>query len=169
MKLKEVITELDQIAPPPLAQPWDNVGLIVGDVSQVVSSAMLTIDYSPTVACEAAGAQCNLIIAYHPPIFQALKRVRAQGESALIFDAIKRGVAIYSPHTALDVAHGGTNDVLADVLELRDRRPLKAAEQTPSHYKLVTFVPSGALDKVSAAIFAAGAGRIGNYSSCGFA
>ena len=64
---------------------------------------MITIDYSPEVACEAAGAKCDCIIAYHPPIFDAIKRVTP----GPIFDAVRRGVAIYSPHTAWDVAPGG--------------------------------------------------------------
>ena len=79
---------------------------------------MLAIDYTPEVAREAAAAACDVVIAYHPPIFQAVKRVTAGGPSDLVYDAIRRGVAIYSPHTALDVADGGTNDVLADVLGL---------------------------------------------------
>src|SRR4030095_14240765 len=77
---------------------------------------------------------------YPPPIFAAIKRITAGGPTSLIHDAIRRGVAIYSPHTALDVADGGTNDVLADVLGLdEDRSPLKIAEAKPSQYKLVVF------------------------------
>ena len=78
------------------------------------------------------------------------------------------GVAIYSPHTALDVAEGGTNDVLCDVLGVSRRSPLKLAETKATQYKLVTFVPEEALEKVSRAMFDAGAGRIGKYSSCSF-
>jgi dinuclear metal center YbgI/SA1388 family protein len=77
-------------------------------------------------------------------------------------------VAIYSPHTALDVADGGTNDVLCDLLGLVERSPLKIVETKSSQLKLVTFVPESAVDAVSAALFAAGAGHIGNYSQCSF-
>ena len=167
--LSSVIEAMEQIAPTRYAESWDNVGLLVGDPRQNVSAAMLTIDYTPEVACESAGAGCDLIIAYHPPIFDALKRVTAGTRSSgVIFDAIRRGVALYSPHTALDMAEGGTNDLLADVLGLKDRAPLKLAETKAAQYKLVTFVPENAIEKVSDALFAAGAGRIGNYSSCSF-
>src|SRR5689334_25295172 len=118
MKLSQVTAALDVIAPPSSAESWDNVGLLVGDPSADVTSAMLCIDYTPEVACEAAGQNCQLIIAYHPPIFKPLKNVLA---GSPIFDAIRRGVAIYSPHTALDVADGGTNDVLAYIFWLVDR------------------------------------------------
>src|SRR5215218_2433330 len=145
MKLQQLVDALEQIAPTRHAEAWDNVGLLVGDPAQDVSRAMLTIDYTPEVACEAAGAKCDAIIAYHPPIFAALKRVTSGGASAAIFDAIRRGVAIYSPHTALDVADGGTNDVLANAIALVDRSPLKLSQPKATQYKLVTFVPKDAL------------------------
>jgi len=81
---------------------------------------------------------------------------------------VRRGMAIYSPHTALDVADGGTNDVLCDVLGFSRRQPLKLSETKPTQYKLVTFVPEEALERVSRALFDAGAGRIGKYSACSF-
>jgi dinuclear metal center YbgI/SA1388 family protein len=168
MKLQLILDALEQIAPTKLAEPWDNVGLLVGDASQEVASAMLTIDYTPDVAAEAAAQKRDLIIAYHPPIFSPLKRINASGPANLIHDAIRRNVSIYSPHTALDVAPGGTNDMLADILGLHDRRPLKPLDSPPREYKLVTFVPEKDHEKVSSALFAAGAGRIGNYSSCSF-
>ena len=168
MKLNEVVSELERIAPARLAESWDNVGLLVGDPAQDVSNVMLAIDYTPEVACEAAGARCELIIAYHPPVFETVKRITANGSSSLIFDAIRRNVAIYSPHTALDVADGGTNDMLADAVGLVERQPLKLIETKSSQYKLVTFVPHDAVERVSQALFDAGAGRIGDYSSCSF-
>lgn len=168
MKLKDAVAALEEIAPTRFAESWDNVGLLTGDPSQDISSALLTIDYTPEVACEAAGQRADLIVAYHPPIFGGLKRVTSNGSGSLIYDAIRRGVAIYSPHTALDVAAGGTNDMLADALGLTDRGPLKMLEPKQTQCKLVTFVPEKELEKVSRALFEAGAGRIGKYSSCSF-
>jgi len=165
MRLNDIIKKLEDIAPTSLAETWDNAGLLVGDPNQDISKIMLTIDYSPGVAEEARAGNFNLVVAYHPPIFQAIKRVTA---GSPVFDAIRRGIAIYSPHTALDAAEGGTNDMLADVLELTDRKPLKRGDADPTQYKLVVFVPIEAVEKVSRAMFDAGAGRIGNYSSCSF-
>jgi dinuclear metal center YbgI/SA1388 family protein len=156
---------MEQIAPTRYAEEWDNVGLLAGDPQQAVSKALLTIDYTPAVADEARQSRCEAVIAYHPPIFKALKRIDA---GSVIHDAIRRGVAIYSPHTALDVAEGGTNDVLADVLPLTDRRPLRRSKSSAAQLKLVTFVPTEQVAAVSTALFAAGAGHIGKYSSCGF-
>ena len=165
MHLVELVSAMEQIAPTRLAESWDNVGLLVGDPAQTISRVLLTIDYTEAVAREGEAASCDAVIAYHPPIFKPLKRIDAHG---LIHDAIRRGVAIYSPHTALDVADGGTNDVLCDVLGLTAREPLRLATQAATQYKLVTFVPAEQVERVSDAFFAAGAGRIGRYASCSF-
>lgn len=168
MIVRDVLTVLDAIAPPHLAQSWDNVGLLVGDPLQDISRGLLCIDYTAAVADEAKLAGVDFVFTYHPPLFKPLSRITAGGTSALIFDAIRRSVAIYSPHTALDVAEGGTNDVLADVVGLIDRRPLEIVQSAANELKLVTFVPVDHADAVAAAMFAAGAGHIGNYSSCSF-
>src|SRR5689334_8229459 len=88
MLLRELINVLEEIAPTRHAEAWDNVGLLVGDPQQTVSKAILTIDYTPEVACEAAGERADVVVAYHPPIFDAVKRVVAGGASAAVFDAI---------------------------------------------------------------------------------
>lgn len=165
MKVADLVTAMEQIAPTRYAEEWDNVGLLVGDPQQAVHKALLSIDYTPAVAAEAHESKCEAVISYHPPIFKALKRIDA---GSVIHDAIRSGVAIYSPHTALDVAEGGTNDVLADMLQLKDRRPLRRSTAGVAQLKLVTFVPAEQIAAVSTALFAAGAGHIGKYSSCSF-
>ncbi len=165
LALSRVVEALEEIAPTANAEEWDNAGLLVGDPKQPITKAILTIDYIPDVVIEARHQRCDLVIAYHPPIFAPLKRVTAESP---IYDAIRRGIAIYSPHTALDVADGGTNDMLADAIGLSNRRPLRLIQPKSQHLKLVTFIPEKDLDRVSSAIFAAGAGLIGNYSSCSF-
>jgi len=165
MNLSEVIDALEAIAPTRYAESWDNVGLLAGDPMQDVRSAMITIDYTGEVAEEARAAKSDLIIAYHPPIFSAIKRLNAGHP---VFDAIRRGVAVYSPHTAWDVATGGTNDFLANVVGLGERSPLRLCDVKSTHHKLVTFVPEEHVEKVAQALFNAGAGRIGRYSSCSF-
>lgn len=165
MILRDLLNILDQIAPTRYAEAWDNVGLLVGDPEQSITRAILTIDYTLEVAAEAKREQCDLVISYHPPIFQPVKRLTAPN---LMFDAIRRGVAVYSPHTALDVAEGGTNDLLADVLGLRDRQPLRLVEPRARHHKLTTFVPENVVERVATALFDVGAGRIGDYTRCSF-
>ena len=167
MQVADLVTALESIAPTRYAEAWDNVGLLVGDPAQPVTRVMLTIDLTPDVAREVAAERCDAIVAYHPPIFHAMKRIVA---GSVIFDAVRSGVAIYSPHTALDTAPGGVNDLLADAIGItpESRRPLRLVETQASQYKLITFVPSKDVEKVSDALFAAGAGRIGSYTRCSF-
>ena len=165
MLLREIIALLEEFAPTRYAESWDNVGLLIGDQQQQVTKILLAIDYTPEVAAEAQQQNCEMVIAYHPPIFSPVKRLTAPD---LIFDAVRRGVAIYSPHTALDVAPGGTNDLLADILGLQDRRPLRFIEPKAREHKLTVFVPQDSLQKVADALFDAGAGGIGRYTRCSF-
>ena len=165
MRLKDLVAVLEELAPTTEAEAWDNVGLLVGDLAQAVTRVLLTVDYTAAVADEAYARRCDVVVSYHPPIFEALTRIDA---SSLVFQAIQRGIALYSPHTALDVVEGGTNDVLADVLGMRDRTPLRRAPENDAYYKLVTFVPDSSVEAVSKALFDAGAGRIGKYASCSF-
>ena len=165
MKLSDAVAALEELVPTRFAESWDNVGLLLGDPAQEVTRAMFCVDLTASVLDEAAAARCELVVAYHPPIFEPLRRVTA---GSIAHDALKRGMACWSPHTALDVAPGGTSDVLAEALGLMDPEPLRIPSPAPVECKLVTFVPEEHLQAVSQALFDAGAGRIGQYHSCSF-
>lgn len=170
MKIEKIAAEIERIAPLKLAQGWDNVGLLVGDSEKNIKRILMTIDVTKAVIAEARKSKTDLILSYHPVIWDGLKRVTADGESAVIYELIRLGICVYSIHTAFDVAMGGVNDQLADILGLKDAEPIGDYVESPEGpgYKLIVFVPARDLEKVSNAIFAAGAGEIGNYSNCGF-
>ena len=170
LTLRQVIDALEVIAPKHLAADWDNVGLLAGDADASCRHALLTIDMTPAVLDEARSINAELIVAYHPPIFRPIHSLRAQstGTDALVFRAVANGQAIYSMHTALDAAIGGTNDVLAELCGLSDVQPFEDAPAPGSQSKVVVFVPTGDLARVADALFAAGAGRIGQYTECSF-
>ena len=165
MKVGDLVRALETIAPLAYAEDWDNVGLLAGDAEAPLTRALLCIDCTREVVAEAENTKCEAIVAYHPPIFRPVSRVTSGG---IVYELVKRGLSLYAPHTALDAAAGGTNDVLADAVGLTNRVPIRASVAKDSEHKLVTFVPADALAKVSDALFAAGAGRIGNYRSCSF-
>ncbi len=125
MLLSELLPTLDQIAPLKFAESWDNVGLLAGNRESTVKRVLLTIDLTKAVAGEAIAWKADLIVAYHPPIFKPLKRLDFTSPLGMV---LTKGIAIYSHHTALDVADGGTNDILADAVEMTGRRPLKSVE-----------------------------------------
>ncbi len=163
LKVRDLCIAMERIAPVRFAASWDNVGLLVGDREAPLTKVLLCIDLSPDVWDEARAGGASAVVAYHPPIFEA-KKTFVRGDVA--FDAASAGIAIYSPHTALDGAEGGTNDVLADALGLVARKPLRVLPEKDAAYKLVTFVPGNEVENVARALAEAGAGVIGNYTNC---
>lgn len=169
---------MESIAPLPLAEPWDNVGLLVGDpAARIKGPVLITIDLTPAVIAEAEQLKAGAIIAYHPPIFAPIKRlVASDPRQQAILRAVRAGMAVYSPHTALDSAPGAMSDWLADCAlpkgkpRAADRRALqpKALPSPNEEAKIVTFVPAADVDKVRGALASAGAGTIGNYTVCSF-
>jgi dinuclear metal center YbgI/SA1388 family protein len=167
----DLASAMEKIAPTALAQEWDNVGLLAGDFRAPLTRALLTIDLTAAVVDEAQKLKCELVLAYHPPIFKPIKALRspATDMSGLVFDCIRSGIAIYATHTALDAADGGTNDVLARLCGAERTEPLVVVDQPEeTKCKFVVFVPHTHVDAVAESLFTAGAGRIGNYTHCSF-
>lgn len=113
MRLSALVQALESYVPTRWADAWDNVGLLAGDPGRAVQRVLLCVDYTADVATEGRTFGAELVIAYHPPIFDGLKRIVA---GSVLADAVRRDVALWSPHTAFDVAVGGTNDLLADIV-----------------------------------------------------
>ncbi len=170
MKIRKVAEQIDKIVPLKLAQGWDNVGLLVGNGDGNVKNVLLTIDVTKDVLKEAKKLKAELIVSYHPVIWDGLKTVTADGGDSVVYDLVKAGISVFSIHTALDVAIGGVNDGLAAMVGISKGEPIGDYVDGPAgdNYKVVFFVPIESINKVSDAVFAAGAGAIGNYSHCGF-
>lgn len=167
MRIKDIIQIIEQLAPIPLQEDYDNSGVQVGDVSREAEGALLCIDVTENVVEEAISLGCNLIIAHHPLVFRAVKKITGQNyiERCLI-KAIKNDIVVYAAHTNLDNATGGVNYRLAQMLGLQNVRIL--SPKPDSLLKLVTFVPDSHTDNVRNALFKAGAGNIGDYDSCSY-
>ena len=170
MKIMDIAAVIQKLVPLELAQDWDNVGLLLGDPQKDAKNILLTIDITKDVLSEAIKQKADLIIAYHPVIWDGLKKITADGPTGIVYDLIRSGIAVYSIHTALDSAIGGVNDGLAEIIGIQDGKPIGNFVDYPAgdKYKLVVFIPIDSVEKVSKAVFAAGAGWIGNYSHCGF-
>jgi dinuclear metal center YbgI/SA1388 family protein len=181
MKIKDIAEEIGKIVPLELAAEWDNVGLLIGNPEDEVKNVLLTIDITKEVLSEAIKQKTDLIISYHPVIWDGLKKITADGPTSIVYELIRCGIAVFSIHTALDSAVGGINDGLAEIIGIRDGKPIgvnsrwslprttmRGGNDIGDNYKLVVFIPIESAAKVSNAVFAAGAGQIGNYSHCGF-
>ena len=141
------------------------------DEAPSVRRVMLLVDLTRAVLEEAIERDVDLVVAYHPPIFEPFKRLRASApKERLLTVAARAGLAIYSPHTALDAAPGGVNDWLADAVGKGGRTPLVGARRVEANaaYKLVVFVPPEHTQALRSALATAGAGVIGKYTECSY-
>ncbi len=166
-KLKEITNYFEKLAPLSLQESYDNAGLIVGDANAEISSVLISLDVTEEVVDEAINKKAQLIVAHHPIIFSGLKKITGKNYvERTIIKAIKNDIAIYAAHTNIDSVTGGVNSKICDKLQLENCKILQPGSGQLK--KLVTFIPLEYSDKVRDAVFAAGAGTIGNYDSCGF-
>ena len=171
MKTEQLISAFETFAPTYLANDWDNVGLLVGSKEWPANTIMLTIDLTESVLKEAISMNCNLIVSYHPPIFHPLKSVTDSSASErIVLEAIANKIAVYSPHTSLDVATGGVNDWIVEGLGNGDIRALRPFGNLPpdEECKLITFCPEDKIESLRLAMSSVSCGRIGSYEQCSF-
>ncbi|WP_123039829.1 Nif3-like dinuclear metal center hexameric protein [Cohnella candidum] len=163
-----VIQIMERLAPKHYAEPDDKIGLQVGTLRKEVSKVLVALDVTPEVVAEAAEIGAELIIAHHAVIYRPLAHLQTDTPAgSLAADLLRNDIAVYIAHTNLDSAEGGMNDWMAEALGLEGRNVLREAH-TDKLYKLAVFVPESHQAKVRDALFAAGAGWIGNYSHCSF-
>ena len=167
IRIKDVLKELEQYAPLPLQESFDNAGVQVGDVNQPATGALLCLDVTEEVVDEAIEMGCNLIVSHHPLAFKSFKSLTGSNYiERCMMKACKYDLVVYAAHTNLDNAQGGVNYKIAEKIGLKNLKVLEPKEN--SLIKLVTFVPNAQADAVREALFAAGCGNIGNYDSCSY-
>ncbi|KGO85069.1 NGG1p interacting factor 3 protein, NIF3 [Flavobacterium rivuli WB 3.3-2 = DSM 21788] len=167
MKIKDILDILETMAPLAYAEDFDNVGLLTGNVNDSIKGILVCHDALVEVIDEAITKGCNLIVCFHPILFSGLKKITGKNyvERAVI-KAIKNDIAIYAVHTALDNHKQGVNKIFCDALGLTDTKILIPKENFIR--KLVTYTTPENYEDLRRALFAAGAGSIGNYSNCSF-
>jgi len=119
VKIKDVLSALEQFAPLPLQESWDNAGLQIGLTEAEVSGALLCLDVTEKIVDEAEQKGCNIIVSHHPLLFHGLKQISNNTDvERTVWKAIQKGIAIVSMHTNLDNAPGGVNFKIAEHLGL---------------------------------------------------
>ncbi|MCD7973472.1 MAG: Nif3-like dinuclear metal center hexameric protein [Candidatus Azobacteroides sp.] len=167
MKIKEIIKEIEIIAPPLLQESYDNTGIQIGQSEQKASGVLLCIDITEEVIEEAIQKKCNLIISHHPLLFKGLKSITGKNYiERCIIKACKNDVTLYSSHTSLDNAWNGVNFKIAKKLGLINTKILEEKENLLE--KVVVFAPKAHAENIRSAIFEAGGGHIGNYDACSY-
>jgi dinuclear metal center YbgI/SA1388 family protein len=165
VRLATVIDVLDQTYPPGLAQSWDSVGLVCGDPDDALSSVTIAVDATAAVVDEVPDG--GLLLAHHPLLLRGVDTVAAStAKGALVHRLIRSGRSLFTAHTNADSASPGVSDALAHALGLTVEAVLEPSPTVHDLDKWVIFVPSENAEALRAAVFAAGAGRIGDYSHC---
>jgi len=135
----KIIKIMDRLAPPLLAEEWDNVGLQIGDPRMPVRRIWIALDASPAVVKAACQKEVDLLITHHPLIFRPLKSIDFETPGGSVIQmAVHRQLAIFSAHTNLDIVQDGVNDVLAHRLGLRNLsvlQPVEVAERAKEDMK----------------------------------
>lgn len=166
-KLSDIVGIINKIAPPHLAEAWDNVGLQVGDPAAVIERIMVALDPGPIAVEAAISHSCQLLLTHHPLLFKPLKRISTADETgALVHKAIRNNLAVASLHTNYDTVTNGVNDLLADALGLADCRPLKISFREEL-IKLIVFVPATHQPQLLEALLKFSS-LPGNYAECSF-
>ncbi|OMB95691.1 Nif3-like dinuclear metal center hexameric protein [Mycobacterium colombiense] len=165
VQLADVIAALDEAYPPRLAESWDSVGLVCGDPDDKLESVTVAVDATPAVVDEVP--QAGLLLAHHPLLLRGVDTVAASTpKGALVHRLIQSGRSLFTAHTNADSARPGVSDALAEALGLTVEGVLEPASDVQDIDKWVVYVPAENAEAVQAAVFAAGAGHIGDYSHC---
>jgi dinuclear metal center YbgI/SA1388 family protein len=165
VRLGEVIAVLDEAYPPQLAHDWDSVGLVCGDPDEQLESVTLAVDATDAVV-DTVGPG-GLLVAHHPLLLRGVDTVAASTpKGVLIHRLIRSRAALFTAHTNADAANPGVSDALAESLGLTVDGVLEPAGFGAALDKWVIFVPAEDTEVLREALFAAGAGRIGDYSHC---
>ncbi|MGZ3753720.1 MAG: Nif3-like dinuclear metal center hexameric protein [Mucilaginibacter sp.] len=167
MKLHQLTTYLESLAPLAYQEDYDNAGLIVGSADQEIYQALISLDCTEAIVDEAITTNCQVIISHHPIVFKGLKKFNSKTYVERVIEkAIRNNIAIYAIHTNLDNIMKGVNAKICETLGLENCRILAPKYKTIK--KLVTYVPISHAEQVRNALFHAGAGNIGNYSETSF-
>lgn len=165
VRLAEIIAVLDEAYPPRLAHDWDSVGLVCGDPDEMVDAVTVAVDATAAVV-DTIGPR-GLLLAHHPLLLRGVDTVAASTpKGALIHRLIRSGAALFTAHTNADAASPGVSDALAEALGLTVEAVLDPAPGGPPQERWVILVPPSHAESLRQALFAVGAGTVGNYTQC---
>ncbi len=121
VKCSYIINLMESYAAPALAEDWDNIGLIVGSKESIIKNVLVALDVNDEVIEEAIANNCNMIITHHPIIFKPINCINTSSVlGKRLIKLIKNDINLYTAHTNLDTAKGGTNDTFANLLNLKN-------------------------------------------------
>ena len=125
MTVRTIYEKLCERIPEDLREIWDNDGLMCSsDDGREVKRALVTLDVTEDIVDYAISHNIDLIVSHHPLIFKPLTSVTEDSHVARkVIKLIKNDVSVMSFHTRADKVEGGVNDILAEILGLKNVAP----------------------------------------------
>lgn len=164
----DIVVALEAAYPPALAESWDQVGLICGDPDVKVTKVAFALDCTQEVAEHAVASGAQMLVVHHPLLLRGVHSVAANTpKGKVIHTLLAGGCALFAAHTNADSARPGVSDKLAELVGITPGRPIKPVLLGAMDHWGV-HVPRSAAADLKRALFAAGAGEIGNYRECAF-
>ena len=120
VECKEIVSAMEKIAPTILAEEWDNSGFLIGNKNKQIEKILFALDATSEVIEEAIKVKADMIITHHPLIFKAVKSITNETLGGRIYKLIQNDICLYCAHTNFDIVFGGTNDILAQKLGLKN-------------------------------------------------
>ena len=138
MKVSEIREILDKWMPISTAEDFDNVGLLVGDLNSEVKNILVTLDTTLNVVDEALDKDCNLIVSYHPIIFNGLKKITTDSGyvQKSVIKAVKNNISVYAIHTSLDNHPEGISYFLSKKIGLKKISTLIPKIDNKNNFKI---------------------------------
>ncbi len=153
---RDLIEEMEKLAPQNTAEEWDNPGLQLGTPTTKATKILVCLDVTDAVIRRAINEEATIIVSHHPFIFRAVKNIRTDRPlGKMIETLIKHDIAVFSAHTNLDKAEGGVNDVLAQKLGLKSWEKLPPDLHGVSYGRIGYLPQAVTLDEFAAQIKAA--------------
>lgn len=130
MVLKDIVNNIERIYPRYLAEEWDNVGLQLGDFNKEVNSVLTALEITDEVVEEAVNKNIDLIVVHHPLIFKSINTLYTNNpQNNKIVNLIQNNIAVYAIHTNIDIAYGGINDWLSEVIGIEKTKILQTTKK----------------------------------------
>lgn len=121
----DVVSFMNDLAPLALAESWDNVGLLLGDLKARTDAVMTALTLTPATVAEAIDGSADLVVAHHPLPFKPVGSITTSSYTGdLLWQLASHGIGVYCPHTAWDSAATGINALLAQRLLLANSKPM---------------------------------------------
>ncbi|MCF7926054.1 MAG: Nif3-like dinuclear metal center hexameric protein [Candidatus Izimaplasma sp.] len=129
--MSEIRHILNKKFPEELANDWDNVGLQIGTFDKEITTILLSLDLTPDVIKEAKDNNAELIITHHPLLFTPIKQIDYNTPTGkMIHELIQANITLYVMHTNFDIARGGLNHTLSNLLGLNNLKILEYETET---------------------------------------